>query len=125
MTLRFQYGWHRRNESSSSHKSSNHKRSCNPSKPRLFAFVNRGLLRRAFGRQVRLGRIAFLCVKIEPALYSQIIRDKNLSDGAFRLCLVCKYGTIDLRPKDKNDPDGEKQWICADCGARFEPSEIK
>ncbi len=26
-----------------------------------------------------------LCVKIDPALYSQIIRDKNLSDGAFRL----------------------------------------
>ncbi len=26
-----------------------------------------------------------VCVKVDPALYSQIIRDKRLSDGAFRL----------------------------------------
>lgn len=29
--------------------------------------------------------IEFVCVKVDPALYSQIIRDKSLSDGAFRL----------------------------------------
>ncbi len=34
---------------------------------------------------MRLGRIAFLYVKLDPALYSQIIRDDKISHGAFRL----------------------------------------
>lgn len=85
MDSRIPYRFRRRNESSSPHKSTPPKWSCNPSKPRLFAFVNSGLLRRAFGRQVRLGRIARLCVKIDPALYSQILLDERISNGSFRL----------------------------------------
>lgn len=34
-------------------------------------------------------------------------------------CPTCKYGTVDLRPTDRDNPDGEKVWRCADCGATF------